>query len=286
MLREISPMEVRPILASSFSILKQNVLGFIWVNILTILPLLGLLLLGVLIFHEHFVFYSCFTEDFTFALVGPAGVTPIGALVLLFVTLRVLSNHTYGLVNLCQVRLHGGNIGGYYAYQGVQGKRWLFVRAYLISIIFLLIFVAGYMFLIGDNINIYTHPVQTILVHVGSFLLFYLFCLTPVILTMEKRGAISSLIRSVTLPAGNRLRMLLITAVSYLIIYGISCLLRTLGNKLFVLVGQTSIIGGIITGLFFLLVNFIVWSTIYAPLTVIYFDLLSRNKEYEQSVAI
>src|SRR5690554_783410 len=282
MLREISPMEVRPILASSFSILKQNILGFIWVNILTILPLLGLTLLGMLIFHEFLVPYIYLSGDFTIAVFSAAAATPIGALVLLFVTLRVLSNHTYGLVNLCQVRLHGGNIGGYHAYQGVQGKRRLFVRAYLIiSILFVVC-----AFLMGDNTNISTHPVQTILFHVGYFLLFYFFCLTPVILTMEKRGAISSLIRSVTLPAGNRLRMLLITAVSYLIINVISYFLQTLADKLFVLVGQTSIIGGIITGLFFLFVNFIVCSTIYAPLTVIYFDLLSRNEEYDQSMAI
>lgn len=58
-----------------------------------------------------------------------------------------------------------------------------------------------------------------------SFLLNFFFYLAPVVLSMEDRGVFASLKRALTLPSGNRLRILLTLAIVYILVYVIDFIL-------------------------------------------------------------
>lgn len=296
----LRPMGVREILDSTFTIMRERFWTFQGVIFLSFLPatIFLLMIAGLIgaILYKIYVsqgFSSPFDSRILSQFFSASGIITI-VFLLMFVALFVISMiggsifYIYGSINLFKHGFHGEKCRVKEAFHGIKQKwLWYFIYFILMQVAMMIVSVP---FSVGSMIVAFINvPVIYILLQIIVILLklavMFIFCLTPVIIAVEKIDAFKAIIRSFQLPAKHRLRMLGTLFAVYLVIYGLYAIVMGLTIPSIVLIIKTVNLFTILFLVFSILLALLIISGLmpffFGPITAIYYDLIIRKEGYD-----
>jgi hypothetical protein len=300
MKNRLKPMGVGAVLDNSFSILRERFWTFQGVNFLALLPTFILLIICVATVLINVSPYikelgsgfgtPLWTKVFTklwpsFLIVGILFIPLIIAMIIGSIYVA------YGNIKLYRLGLHQEKCTVKQAFEGIKGKRWRYIGTELMVYVFSLpTSIIGTVLIFVGVFNSSMNTNNTI-TNIGrgisylSYIVYFLFALSSVVVFLENNTVMKTLSRSFHLMDKHRWRLLGTLVVVYLLGYVLILMLLCFGIiPIFVLIKYLNIVTillACIFGLASLLIFSICASFFFGPITAIYYDLLIRKEGYD-----